>query len=97
MLLARVTGHVWGTKQAAGLEGERILLLSPVVTAAGGPPESERACELTAIDRLGAGPGDLVIYAHSSRVRDLTLGPSVPTKAVVLAIVDGANIAGGDT
>ena len=44
-----------------------------------------------AIDRLGAGPGDRVLVAHGTRVRDLTVGESVPLKDVVIAIVDGTS------
>jgi microcompartment protein CcmK/EutM len=44
---------------------------------------------VTAVDRLGAGPGDRVLVAHGSRVRDLTVGERVPLKDVIVAIVDG--------
>jgi ethanolamine utilization protein EutN len=43
---------------------------------------------VVAVDRLGAGVGDQVLVAHGSRVRDLTLGPLVPVKDVIVAIVD---------
>ncbi|MBW2735713.1 MAG: ethanolamine utilization protein EutN, partial [Deltaproteobacteria bacterium] len=41
---------------------------------------------------LGAGPGELVLTAHGSRCRDLTLGEHTPTKELVIAIVDGATV-----
>jgi microcompartment protein CcmK/EutM len=47
---------------------------------------------LIAADRLGAGPGELVLAAHGSRCRDLTIGEAVATKDVVIAIVDHAQI-----
>ena len=47
--------------------------------------------ELVAVDGMRAGEGDLVLVAHGSRVRDLTVGPEVATKDVVLAIVDGVD------
>lgn len=47
---------------------------------------------VVAVDRLGAGPGELVLVAHGSRCRDLTLGERVPTKEVVVAIVDRAQV-----
>lgn len=47
---------------------------------------------LVAVDRLGAGPGELVLVAHGSRCRDLTLGPAVATKELVVAIVDRARV-----
>ena len=78
MRLMRVIGPVWGTRRATGLSGEKILELE---TAAGA-----RGC---AVDALGAGPGEWVLVAHGSRVRDLTLSPEVADKDVVVAIVDG--------
>src|SRR5256885_13164570 len=51
--------------------------------------------ELVAVDALGAGPGDLVLVAHGSRVRDLTVGERVPDKDVIVAIVDDASLARG--
>ena len=47
-----------------------------------------------AIDALGAGPGELVLVAHGSRVRDLTVGETACDKDIVIAIVDGCE--GGD-
>jgi ethanolamine utilization protein EutN len=47
---------------------------------------------VVAVDRLGAGPGDRVLVAHGSRVRDLTLGEAVPVKDVIVAIVDGVEL-----
>jgi microcompartment protein CcmK/EutM len=44
------------------------------------------------VDHLGAGPGELVLVAHGSRCRDLTIGEKVPTKDVILAIVDQAEL-----
>jgi ethanolamine utilization protein EutN len=83
MILGRVTGTLWGARQAEALGGSKVLLVRPL--SAAGEPESG---EIVALDQLAAGPGDLVLVGIGSRVRDLTLGASVPTKAVVLAIVD---------
>lgn len=43
---------------------------------------------IVAVDALGAGPGELVLVAHGSRCRDLTVGAAVAAKDVVIAIVD---------
>ena len=48
----------------------------------------ETARMVVAADALGAGPGEHVLVAHGTRVRDLTLGEAVPVKDVVVAIVD---------
>jgi ethanolamine utilization protein EutN len=71
-------GAVWGARQAQGLGGERLLIVA-----------RRDGSRIVAVDRLGAGPGDRVLTAHGSRVRDLTVGETVPLKDVVVAIVDG--------
>lgn len=78
MTLGTVIGAAWGARHAAGLDGAKLL---DVETASGG--------RVVAIDRLGAGPGDRVLVAHGSRVRDLTVGETAALKDVVVAIVDG--------
>ena len=51
------------------------------------PHQSES--RVVAVDALGAGPGELVLIAHGSRVCDLTVGTPVADKDIVVAIVDG--------
>lgn len=80
MLLAQVVGPVWGTRHAEGLSGCKVLELR---THNGG--------SLCAVDTLGAGPGEWVLVAHGSRVRDLTVGTEVAEKDIIIAIVDGAD------
>ncbi len=79
MRLGTVVGPVWGARHAAGLDGAKLL----VVEAGGG--------RVVAVDRLGAGPGDRVLVAHGSRVRDLTVGETAALKDVIVAIVDGVD------
>jgi ethanolamine utilization protein EutN len=73
-------GAVWGARHAQGLDGERLLVVA-----------RDNGARQVAIDRLGAGPGDRVLVAHGTRVRDLTLGETVPDKDVIVAIVDGVD------
>ena len=89
MRLARVIGPVWGARRAAGLEGAKILRLQPFQFD--GSHLVPGSGEVAAIDRLGAGPGELVLVAHGSRVRDLTVGETVCDKDIVVAIVDGTD------
>jgi ethanolamine utilization protein EutN len=83
MLMGRVVGRLWAVQQAAGLDGRKLLLIRPE-TASG----AATARLIVAVDGLDAGPGDRVIVAHGSRVRDLTVGAEVADKDVVLGIVD---------
>ena len=92
VLLAEVTGHVWGAVHAEGLEGYRLLVVRPLrsLDRAGGPP-ALGASELVVADGLGAGPGEHVLVATGSRVRDLIFGATAPFKSLVVAIVDGVD------
>ncbi len=79
MIFGLVVGPVWGARHAQGLDGERLLII-----------RRSNGSRVVAVDRLGAGPGDRVLVAHGSRVRDLTVGEGAALKDVVVAIVDGA-------
>lgn len=87
MLLGRVVGRLWAARQADSLGGRKLLLVRPE-SASG-----ETARLVVAVDGLNAGPGDRVIVAHGSRVRDLTVGPDVADKDIVIGIVDGMELA----
>ncbi len=80
MRLGRVIGAVWGARHAQGLDGAKLLTV-----------EDANGARVVAIDKLGAGPGDTVLTAHGSRVRDLTVGETLALKDVVVAIVDGVD------
>jgi ethanolamine utilization protein EutN len=84
MVMGRVVGRLWAARKAAGLDGRKLLLVRP--ETAGG---AETTRLIVAVDGLDAGPGDRVIVARGSRVRDLTVGAEVADKDVVIAIVDG--------
>ena len=84
MLLGRVVGRLWAARQASTLGGRKLLLVRPEL----GPGRL-----VVAVDGLDAGPGDRVIVAHGSRVRDLTVGAEVADKDVVIAIVDDLELA----
>ena len=87
MFLGRVVGRLWASRQAAGIAGRKLLLVRPE-TASGGATGRL----VVAVDGLAAGPGDRVIVAHGSRVRDLTVGADVPDKDIVIGIVDGHHL-----
>ena len=98
MLIGEVVGRLWASRQADGLGGRKMLLVRPVMGGQGlGKVEDDRLGRrlVVAVDALGAGPGERVLVARGSRVRDATVGPSVPDKDVVVAIVDGFDAAGG--
>jgi ethanolamine utilization protein EutN len=86
MVIGEVVGRLWASQQASALAGQKLLLVRPLTATRRG----ERL--IVAVDALDAGPGDRVIVARGSRVRDVTVGPTVADKDVVVGIVDGASI-----
>jgi len=103
MYLGKVIGSIWGAKQAPGIEGLKLLQVRPVVlrpraeSRRDGMRLTPEQCELStkviiAADTLGAGPGDYVLVALGSRVRDIVYDSRRPIKAQVVAIVDSADI-----
>ncbi|HTA21016.1 MAG TPA: EutN/CcmL family microcompartment protein [Polyangia bacterium] len=89
MVIGEVVGRLWASRQAGTLSGQKLLLVRPL-TATG------RGTRLiVAVDALDAGPGDRVIVARGSRVRDVTVGETVAAKDVVVGIVDGSEPAIG--
>jgi ethanolamine utilization protein EutN len=89
MLIGEVVGRLWASRQAGGLGGQKMLLIRPLQ---GGSADQMSRRLLVAVDSLGAGPGERVIVAHGSRVRDLTVGPEVADKDVIVGIVDGHEV-----
>jgi ethanolamine utilization protein EutN len=86
MVIGEVVGRLWASRQATSLSGQKLLLVRPL-DARGGRDSSARL--IVAVDALDAGPGDRVLVARGSRVRDVTVGEGVAEKDVVVAIVDG--------
>jgi ethanolamine utilization protein EutN len=85
MVIGEVVGRLWASRQAGALSGQKLLLVRPLKATSPGDKL------IVALDALHAGPGDRVIVARGSRVRDVTVGPAVPDKDVIVGIVDGAS------
>lgn len=78
VIVGTVVGSVWGARQVVGLAGHKLTRVRVLGTGR----------EVVALDRLGAGPGELVVVANGSRVRDIGFG-AAPVKTCIVAIVDG--------
>jgi ethanolamine utilization protein EutN len=84
MYLGIVKGTVVAERKAAGLEGQKLLLVQPVDEQ--GVPVGELQA---AVDTVQAGDGDLV-YLVGSREAALACDPHfVPVDAAIVGIVDG--------
>lgn len=89
MLLARVVGTVVSSQKESSMEGLRFMLLQPVdvdCNATGTP--------VVAVDAVGAGTGEYILYATGSSARQTRLTDKRPCDAVIMAIVDNWEVAG---
>ena len=83
MLLAQVIGTVVSTRKEESLTGLKFLLLRGVDLD--GKPNG---ATVVAADAVGAGPGEMVLYAAGSSARQTVATDKRPVDAVVMAIVD---------
>lgn len=83
MHIARVIGSVVATRKEEELEGLKFLLLEEA-----NPKGEGRDSYVVAIDAVGAGTGDLVMYASGSSARQTAVTKDRPVDATVMAIVD---------
>jgi microcompartment protein CcmK/EutM len=91
MLLAQVIGTVVATRKEPSLNGLKFLVLK-CVDMEGKPT----GATVVAADAVGAGPGELVLYAAGSSARQTTMTDKRPVDAVIMAIVDQWEV-GGET
>ena len=91
MLLAKVIGTVVATRKEPSLTGLKFLLLRNVDQE--GQPGSTT---VVAADAVGAGVGEMVLYASGSSARQTVATDKKPVDAVVMAIVDQWEVGGQD-
>jgi len=89
MQLAKVLGTVVATRKEESLRGLKFLLLGRL-DAEGNPG----GASVVAADAVGAGMGELVLYATGSSARQTRATEDLPCDAVVMAIVDSWEIEG---
>jgi microcompartment protein CcmK/EutM len=89
MVLAKVVGTVVSTQKEASLEGLRFMLCKPVNE--NGEPAGGY---VVAADAVGAGVGEVVLYATGSSARQTVQTNNRPCDAVIMAIVDNWELDG---
>ncbi|MCH7812686.1 MAG: EutN/CcmL family microcompartment protein [Planctomycetes bacterium] len=89
MVLAKVVGTVVSTLKEASMDGLRFMLVQPVDVE--GQPTG---ASVVAVDAVGSGPGEYVLYASGSSARQTVITDQRPCDAVIMAIVDNWEIDG---
>jgi microcompartment protein CcmK/EutM len=89
--LAKVLGRVVASRKEKSLEGLKLLMLG-----AAGPDGKPTGATVVAVDAVGAGEGEFVLYASGSSARQTAATEGKPVDAVIMAIVDSWDIEGED-
>ncbi len=89
MILAKVIGTVVSTRKEESMQGMKFLLLKQV-DLEGNPTGGN----VVAVDAVGAGIGEMVLYASGSSARQTVLTKDRPCDAVIMAIVDNWEVGG---
>jgi len=89
MLIGRVVGNVVASQKAQSLEGLKFLVVREMNFDA-----EEVDGYVVAADAVGAGLGDVVLYATGSSARQTPLTENRPSDAVIMAIVDSWEVGG---
>jgi carbon dioxide concentrating mechanism protein CcmL len=89
MMIAKVIGTLVSTQKESTLEGLRFLVCQPL-NAAG----DKAGATVVAADAVGAGVGEMILYATGSSARQTVATQNRPVDAVVMAIVDNWEVAG---
>jgi carbon dioxide concentrating mechanism protein CcmL len=89
MKLGRIVGTVVSTRKDASLESLKLLVVENLTTGL-----DREGGYVVAVDAVGAGIGEVVLYASGSSARLTPVTKDRPVDSVIMAIVDSFDIDG---
>jgi len=89
MLLGKVVGTVVSTNKEKELEGLKFLLVRGLDA-----DNRPTGALVVAVDAVGAGVGEVVLYASGSSARQTAVTKERPVDATIMAIVDQVEVGG---
>ena len=89
MLLGKVAGTLVASRKEERLEGLKLLVVRQLEVDG-----SDTAGYVVAVDAVGAGVGEVVLYATGSSARQTVQTHERPCDAVIMAIVDQWEVGG---
>ena len=89
MLIGKVVGSVVATRKDERLENQKLLLVQ--VHDHRNEPRDQY---VVAVDAVGAGMEEMVLYATGSSARQTSLTENRPCDAVIMAVVDSWDLGG---
>ena len=95
MFLAKVEGSVVATKKDAFMSGRKLLLVRPQLVDEKDPAKFRPGANtIVAVDSVGAGIGELVMFCQGSSARLAPNLKEAPVDAVIIGIVDTVDVLG---
>lgn len=95
MFLARVEGSVVATKKDPSMSGRKLLLVRPQLVDEKDPTQFRPGANtIVAVDSVGAGLGELVMFCQGSSARLAPNLKDAPVDAVIIGIVDTVDVLG---
>src|SRR5213593_134445 len=95
MFLARVEGSVVATKKDGSMSGRKLLLVRPQLVDDKDPTKFRAGSNtIVAVDSVGAGIGELVMFCQGSSARLAPNLKDAPVDAVIIGIVDTVDVLG---
>ena len=95
MFLAEVIGQVVSTKKDELMVGRKLLLLRPKLVDEKDPTKfKDGQNTIVAVDTVGAGDGELVMFCQGSSARAAQGLKQIPVDAAIIAIVDCVEVKG---
>lgn len=89
MQLGRVAGTLVASRKEPLMSGMKFLVVTQLDEA-----NEETGSYVVAVDAVGAGLGEVVLYASGSSARQTELTRDRPCDAVIMAIVDSWDVGG---
>ena len=90
MVIGKVIGTVVATRKEEELSGLKLLAVAPIDLRTGQVKDGG----VVAVDSVGAGVGEVVLYATGSSARQTTVTQNRPVDATIMAIVDTLEVGG---
>ena len=89
MKLGRIVGSVVSTRKDSSLESLKLLIVENLTTAL-----EREGGYVVAVDSVGAGIGEVILYATGSSARLTSVTKDRPVDAVIMGIVDSFDVDG---
>jgi ethanolamine utilization protein EutN len=95
MYLAKIEGTLVATKKDPSMSGRKLLLVRPQLVDEKDPTKFRSGANtIVAVDTLGAGEGELVLFCQGSSARLAPGMKDAPVDAVIIGIVDSVDVFG---